>query len=579
MAKSSSSGLTRRTLLASAASAGLATGVGRTAAATPSGEVWDGEFDVICVGAGAAALTAAVTASHAGARVVVLEKARAPGGTTVKSGAVFWIPNHFGLKARDIEDRREDCIRYLCRYAFPNHYSPSAAFHGVPEFDYQRIAALWDQGSAAVDFLRESGALRVREWRMWDFDKAAPDYLEHVPENRTPTGRPLAAVDEEGRYCWGYGMIRQMTDFLETRSVPVLTEHAVTDLVTDSAGAVTGVVVRTGDRKLRFRATRGVIFGTGGYAHNEDLINRHQQMFVYGSCARTESQGEFLSLAKGVGAKLGNLQGAWRTAVVLEQALKNRAVATGMFVPPGDSMMLVNRYGQRFVNEHRNYNDRSLSHNTWDAGRAEFPNRFQFMIYDARTAMIVGENGQPSIKPDEDYVVAGGSLEELAANLRTRLQQLGDRLDGYTLDERFEANLVRTVDKFNRAARSGKDGEFGRGEHPYDREWHPVWGAFSHTDEHPENTYPNPTMHPLSDRGPYYAIALAPGVLDTNGGPMTDAQGRVVDDEYRPIPGLYGAGNCICSPTRNAYAGAGGTIGPAITYGYIAARHAVTGMG
>ena len=538
---------------------------------------WDLEADIVCVGSGAAALAAASTAAAGGASVLVLEKAPVLGGTTAKSGAVIWIPNHFGLRARGISDPREACIQFLSRYAFPTLYSPDAPYFGLSEFDHDRIAAFYDNGSKAVDFFRAEGIFQLAEWRMWGLDQPAVDYLEHVPENMTPMGRPLAAVDEEGTFCWGIGMIQQMVAFLSKRDVPILTEHAVRELLTDATGAVIGVLVETPDGLKRVRGRQAVIVATGGYAHNTDMIQRYQEVFAYGSCAMPSSQGDFIPIATRVGAQLGNLHGAWRCGVVLEQALDNRSVGTGLFVPPGDSILLVNRFGKRFVNEHRNYNDRSRSHATFDPNRAEFPNEFQFMIYDQRVVETVGEqNGQPPIKPTESYVISGRTLSDLARNIVARVEALAPRIGGYELDPSFVPNLESTVQSFNQYAEEGHDRDFGRGELPYDNAWQQLWWLPTHTETHPENPYPNSSLHPLAEEGPYYAIILAPGLLDTNGGPLTDSNARVVDKDFQPIPGLYGAGNCICAPTRNAYAGAGGTLGPALTYGYIAGKHALT---
>ena len=571
--------ISRREALGAALAGSAAVGLGSAGHAESADVqiVWDLEVDIVCVGSGAASLSAASTAAAGGASVIVLEKAPVVGGTTAKSGAVIWIPNHFGLKKRGIADPREACIQFLSRYAFPTLYAPNAPFFGLSEFDYARIAAFYDNGSEAVDFFRSEGIFQLAEWRMWGLDQPAVDYLEHVPENMAPMGRPLAAVDGEGTFCWGIGMIQQMVAFLTDCDVPSLMEHAVKELLTDVTGAVVGVLVETPDGVKRVRGRQAVIVGTGGYAHNTDMIQRYQEVFAYGSCAMPSSQGDFIPLASRVGAQLGNLHGAWRCGVVLEKALENRSVGTGLFVPPGDSILLVNRFGKRFVNEHRNYNDRSRSHATFDPNRAEFPNEFQFMIYDQRIVETVGEqNGQPPISPEESYVISGQSLSDLAAKVVARVEALAPRIGGYELDTSFTQNLTNTVQRFNQYALDGRDPDFGRGELPYDNAWQKLWALPNYTETHPENPYPNSSLHPLAAEGPYYAIILAPGLLDTNGGPLTDSNARVVDKDFQPIPGLYGAGNCICAPTRNAYAGAGGTLGPALTYGYIAGKHALT---
>ena len=199
------------------------------------------------------------------------------------------------------------------------------------------------------------------------------------------------------------------------------------------------------------------------------------------------------------------------------------------------------------------------------------------MIYDRRIVETVGEqNGQPLIKPAESYVISGQTLQDLARNIAARVEALAPRIGGYELGRSFVGNLESTVHRFNQHAVAGHDPDFGRGELPYDNAWQQLWALLTYTKTYPANPYPNLSLHPLAARGPYYAVILAPGLLDTNDGPLTDSSARVVDKDFQPIPGLYGAGNCICAPTRNAYAGAGGTLGPALTYGDIAGKHVLT---
>jgi hypothetical protein len=235
----------------------------------------------------------------------------------------------------------------------------------------------------------------------------------------------------------------------------------------------------------------------------------------------------------------------------------------------------VNRLGARVVNEKTNYNERTRVHYVWDAYRHDFTNRLLFMIYDRRTAELYGGRFPlPAAGTRAPYVVEGSSLDELAAALEARLDSLEGRMTGVRLEADFAATLKTTVARFDTAARSGSDPDFHRGARLYDREWHSKIWSFPNPDTGWPLDAPNPTMYPLAPEGPYYAIVLAPGTLDTNGGPVTNARAQVLDAEGVPVPGLYGAGNCIASPTGPAYYAGGGTLGPAIAFAYLAGKGA-----
>lgn len=571
-------GVSRRRLLGTAglavAAAGVGTGVRGEVLGVP--RRWDHEADIVCIGGGAAGLTAAVTAAAEGASVVVLEKGAVPGGTTARSGGVFWIPNHYGLRQRGIVDARDDCLRYLVRYSYPELYDAESPSLGIDPVVYRQLGAFYDNGYVMVDRLRELGALGVTEFRMWHLNRMPPDYFSHAPENRVPAGRPLSPTTPDGSAGRGANLILHLQGWLTQRGVPLLTGHRVTGLVMEE-GRVIGVAAdrAEGEAPVMVRARQAVIFASGGFAHNPQLIRLHHKPFLYGACADPGATGDFVAIAGAAGARFGNMGSAWRTPVVFEEALENRVVSSGAFVPPGDSMFLVNRYGVRVVNEKRNYNDRTRIHNVFDPNNAEYPNQLMFMVYDQRTAeAFAGNYPLPLKDPAGAFVITGDTLDALADALEQRLTKLAGACGSFRLHEDFAKNLKATVARFNGFARSGKDEDFQRGAFDYDRAWMPLFAPMRTDTGWPANDLPNPTLHPLRDEGPYYAMIMAPGVLDTNGGPVINEHAQILSADGAPIPGLYGAGNCIASPSREAYFGAGATIGLAMTFGYVAARHA-----
>jgi len=540
-----------------------------------TGRQWDHETDIVVVGSGVGAATAALAAHENGDAVLLLEKAPTVGGTSAKSAGVLWIPNNFTLKAKGIEDRKADCLEYMARFTYPERYTASSPNLGLRAGEFDLLEAFYDNAADAVDLLRATGALNLAEWRMFQLDRSATDYLDHVPENKVPTGRALGPVTADGGIGLGVHMMEQLHSALQARDIPVFLEHRVVRLVLDATGRAVGVEAETAGRVISFRARKAVIFATGGYVHNPAFVAQYQRNRLYGSCASPMATGDFINIAGAAGARLGNMSGAWRTQIVLEEALVSSVLASGVFYPPGDSMLQVNRYGVRAVNEHRNYNDRTEVHGVYDPSAAEHPNQLMFMIYDQRTAeAFAGAYPLPEQSSGSPLVLEGATVEALAERIERRLAEISARTGEFSLVPSFAGNLQTTIDRFNGFARAGKDDDFQRGAAGYDNEWHPVFSPLRVDAGWPANENPSITMHPLRGSGPYYAIILAAGALDTNGGPAIDAGAHILDTDDAPIPGLYGAGNCIASPTREAYFGAGHTLGMSLTFGYIAANSA-----
>jgi hypothetical protein len=167
---------------------------------------------------------------------------------------------------------------------------------------------------------------------------------------------------------------------------------------------------------------------------------------------------------------------------------------------------------------------------------------------------------------DDRHVIKGATLDELAANIDARLQKYASYNGGMRISPDFTTNLRATIVRFNDFAANGKDLDFHRGERGVDLLFNGI------VKEEPGRK--NATMWPISDTGPYYAAFVTGGTLDTKGGPKTNPEGQVLDLSDKPIPGLYGVGNCVASASGRAYWAGGSTLGPIIGFAYRAANQA-----
>jgi 3-oxosteroid 1-dehydrogenase len=530
---------------------------------------WDHEVDVVVLGSGGAALTAALTAAVAGASVEVFEKAPTVGGTTAVSGGVVWIPAH--NRSPEGELTTADALRYL-------------RAQSLDAMDDTLVETFVRTGPAMLDFVEENSNVR------FEIATGFPDYRPELPGGQPGGGRSLipvpfdldrlgewatritafpidfsnvgfdaetrarlhaAADGQPGNLCVaGAALIAGLLNGLLDAGAKVHINARAEQLIAD-AGEIIGVQVALPEGSIRVRARRAVILGTGGFEWDPALTQAFLRGPMHGAVSPPYNTGDGLRMAMAQGADLANMGEAWWVPIIqipgdtIEGKPRSRSVRLERTRPRS---IIVNAAGKRFVNEACDYNSMAGAFQYLDP-RGGYVNDRAWIVFDSVHMQRYGFLGVEPGQPAPDWFCESADLAELAA-------KTGIDADG----------LTRTIQEWNRHVSAGADPDFGRGSSAYDG----YWGDDSAT------TLAGKTLGPI-DTAPYYAVPVRIGAMGTKGGPRTDEDGRVLHVSGDPIPGLFAAGNAMGGATGRAYGGAGGTIGPAMVFGYRAGHAAATG--
>lgn len=498
----------------------------------------DEKYDVVVVGSGAGALTAAYAAARRGASTIVLEKTDRLGGTSAYSGAACWLPGTEVQRRAGVEDSTESARSYL--HALLGHSTT------------ERQAAFLDQAPTVTQLLETDPALQFR-WQ------AFPDYFD--APGRQPVGRSFVPVDlpadtlgellalvrppverdrlgldhAEGPLSAGRALIgRLLLAFSRTGSGVVRTGHRV-DRILWEDGRVVGVEAATSTGRVIVRASRGVLLAAGGFERNPEMRSRHQ---VPGEAAwsmapQETNTGEPLEAAMALGAATDLMDEAWWCPGI---AQPDGGAAFTLGFRGG---LVIDSTGRRFANESLPYDQMGRA---MGADRRRVPS---YVVFDSRFRGRLPAICIPD-RPAQEHLAAGTWVR--AHSLEVLAGQIGVPA----------ARLVETVARFNHYAASGVDEDFHRGEDPYDL-------FFAMGDG------PNPALVAV-DEAPFYAARLVLSDLGTKGGLRTDAAARVLREDGRAIPGLYAAGNSSASMTGSRYPGPGIPIGTAMVFASLAVQ-------
>lgn len=554
-------------------------------------------FDVVVVGSGSAGAMAALRAADHGMKVLIVEKAHKFGGTSATSGGVLWIPNHQldgdkgdsrestleyidSIRGKDVNRERLEAfvdeaprmLQYLkgtgvpvMAAAWPDYFPDKPGARSdrsviVPTFDGRelgddRYALMREQynrfklfGRYSMDLVETfSLMMQHKGWRQTAAKVISRYWLDRGTRKVSHRDR---------RFTQGAALMGSVYKQVFARGVDLRLDTKLEELVVDAGGKVSGVRVSQFGRIYEVSARHGVVLAAGGFEWNQTLRDRffpEPGLIRHSSSPEDANRGEGLIAAEKIGASTEHTEEAWYIPTMqlpMPRASNFHEIHQAAFDVGRPWSVCVNRNGVRFVDEACGYDafGKAMIKDQIETGA----NNPCWLIFDAKFRRKFSAGGlMPTVHTPESkvpadwwdhYIFRAPTIAELAHKIHVPADA-----------------LAQVIANNNAYAKTGIDPEFGKGMNVYDQ----FFGDPTVT--------PNPNIGPI-DSAPYYAVPIYAGDLGTKGGLRCDARARVLDQAGNPIAGLYAAGNQSGTPFGDVYPGAGATIGPAMTFGYVAAN-------
>lgn len=553
---------------------------------------WDKEVDVLIVGSGAGGLMSALVASHNNAEVLLIEKDALWGGTSATSGGGIWIPASDQAAAAGFNDSTDDAFTYVRKLsadnvpdanirAFVDNAAPmlrwmtantAISYQAFPYPDYHAE----NPGGSPTGFRTHmplpidgrvlgkdvanmrfaSPAASLFGYLNWHFDETyillfrAKGWWKHLAKSLTRYWLDLPfrlTSRKDRRLTLGNALTGGLRDALNQRNVPLWLNSPMEDLIRDG-DKVIGARIKQNGQTLNIRARKGVVLAAGGFDKNKAMRETYAPLYpsTQLSGGISSNTGDSIRAGMDAGAQTLNLQSTWAAPVFYVPGEDRGRLCTIERALPG--CMMVAQDGKRYLNEAASYHivGQQMARRQAQTGDAS-PTWF---VFDHRYRHSYPVGPLYPIQPDWLHGKGVRSILKKGRTVTELAKAIG--VDATTLEN--------TVQTFNTHAATGQDPDFHRGEATYDK----MYGD--------PRVQPNPCLRPL-DQGPFYAMPIYPGDIGTNGGLLTNDKAQVLDTQGQPISGLYAIGNNAASAMGESYPGAGVTLGPALTFGYLAARH------
>jgi len=563
---------------------------------------WDISVDFLAVGSGAAGMTGALRAHDLGAEALVIEKTPVYGGSTSLSGGVVWVPNNPLMARHGIHDSLEEAQLYLetvtagsssreqiraylenaprmmtalaersrvqfeCVTSYPDYYpevpggKPGGRSCEPTVLDALELGdAFNDMRLHPIEKLVVGGRLTIRVadgHMLLEGGWPATRFMAREIFRYYTNVRARRLGRRNTRLSIGGALAGRLRLSLLDRKVPLWLDTPIRELLTED-GRVVGALVEREGKPVRIQARKGVLLAAGGFEHNARMRERYQQGPISDRwTAGCESNtGDTIDLGTAVGASLALMDDSWWCPTMLAPSPAHAPVWIMIFEKNLAGSIIVDARGKRFMNEAAPYNE--VVKNMYRANQHGGTAIPAYLVFDATYRrrypcgpMMPGQATPDSMLP-----------KNLEGNLFVKNQTLEGLAKTIGVDA---AGLIDTVAQFNDYAATGHDPDFHRGDSLQDR----FYTAKARG--------PNPSLGAI-EQPPFYAVRVFPGDLGTKGGFRTDTRARVLTAAHAAIPGLYTAGNCSASVMGNTYPGAGATIGPAMTFAFLAAEDAAGG--